>query len=369
MSEPVAHCLLNITTEQRASPFVLSANPDPGNRPVQLYPMRVTAWSQQAGVYDRQLPMALRSKLSGLRRIRLYCSERLESDLRLVVHGEGRLRFLGRRKEPYLETLTWLQSQSETLRYFYNQPETEIVESTRFFDNRGREVPPPGYLPTFGIFRHAQPVTGALVVSYQPGFFLYEVEYDAGESVMTEKAFREMKRAWLAGNIHDAWIPPVRVIALSGHQATQLTFARAFWPERSSASLLFQDEEKAPALGSGLYEVPGGYEVDPKQMSPCWVRCRDRIKPGATRFTQAELAAIQACFEKNSPKNSSHQYVESSRKSRTERIYSRSDPDTYIDIERTVSMTLEKKSVQGGLCEEGSLEGQTQTLSLRFKSH
>lgn len=369
MSEPVAHCLLPITTEQRESPFVLSVGQDLGNRPVQLYPMRVNAWSQQSGVYDRVLPIAVRTKLSGLRRIRLYCSERLETDVRLVVHGEGSTRCLGRRKEPLLETLTWVQSQSHALRFFYNQPETEIIASTRFFDNAGQEVAPPNYLPAHGLYRHPQPVTGAMVVSYQPGFFLYEVEYDTGASVMTEKAFSEMKRAWLAGNIRDAWIPPVRVIALSGQQATQLTFARAFWPDRSSASQLFQDEEKAPELGAGMHAVPGGYAVDPQQMSPCWLRCRDQIKPGGTVFTQSELAAIQACFTKNSAQKSSYQYVESSRKTRTERIYSRNDPDTYVDIERTVSMTLEKKSVQGGLCAEGGSDGQTQTLSLRFKSN
>ncbi|MBF0401477.1 MAG: hypothetical protein HQL90_11990 [Magnetococcales bacterium] len=367
MNPAIASCTLDVSPPQRESPFVLSTAPDLGNRPVQLYPMQVSAWSQRAGLYDPLLPMAVRTQSMGMRRVRLYCSERPEQDVRLVVHGGGAVRALGRRTEPRLETLTWLQSHDQSLRYYYNQPKATIVESTRFFDNNGQEVAKPLYDPAQGLFHHAQPVTGALVVSYEPGFFLYEIEYDTGESEMTAKAFQAMQRAWLAGNIRDALIPPVRIIALSGQQAAQTAFPRTFWPEHSSAALLFQDEVKAPVMGMDIHTAPGGYSVDLSRMSPCWLRCRDRLKPGATLFTQEELAAIQACVEKNSPQQSSYQYVESKRESRTERIYSRDDPDTYIDVERTIAMTLEKKSLQGGLCE--GEDGQSQTLSLRFKSN
>ncbi|MEO5352696.1 MAG: hypothetical protein H7835_05715 [Magnetococcus sp. XQGC-1] len=303
MTLPIAHCTLSVTTAQQPDPFLLSVDDDLGSRPLHLYPLQVGIWSQYAGVYDRYLPMALRMKKPGMRRVRLYCAERPESAVRLLANNGGEIRCLGRRREPLLETLTWVQAESQSLRYPYDQPAVTIRESTRFFDNDGKEVSKPTYLPALGTFRHQQPVTGAMVVAYQPGFFLYEIEYDTGGGEISAKAFQEIKLAWLAGNIRDAVIPRVRVIALSERQAAQISFPRSFWPEHSSADYSFQDTEK-----------------------------------------------VLACIDTHGMP--SYQYVESQRETVTERIYSKSDPNHYIDVQRTTALAFERRLLSGEPCAE-----------------
>ncbi len=319
MKPPMASCLLEVTTGQPPEPFALSLDNGLGSRPVLVNPLRVNAWSQQSGIYDALLPTALRLKGMGFRRVRLHCSNRPMGEVRLVVDGGGPYRPLGRRQEPIRETLTWLQSQSQFLRFGYDQPAVTILESTRFFDNDGQETSRPLYLPEQGLFRHAQPVTGAMVVEYQPAYFLYEIDYGTGEEMMSVKAFLEIKRAWLAGNIHDAALPPVRLIALSRHQAAQLAFPRAFWPLSSSATMQFQDTE-----------------------------------------------AVQSCLDENGQEQ--YQYVENSRETSSERIVSRNDPNSYVDILRTVSMAFERQPVNGGLCEEATAGSQSQKMFLRFQN-
>ncbi|MBF0462783.1 MAG: hypothetical protein HQL87_15510 [Magnetococcales bacterium] len=318
MNAPIAHCQVAVRSDQQAEPFVLVADHAPGSLPVQVYPLQIDAWSQQPGIYEAYLPLALRLKAWGLRRIRLYCSSRSDNEVRLVVGGGG-YRRLGRMGETRIETVTWVQTQTQSLRFFYDQPAVTILESTRFFDNNGQETTQPVYLPESGAFYHAQPVTGALVVAYQPGYLLYEIEYDTGESAMSAAEFQAVKLAWLAGNIHDATIPPVRVMAISRQQATQVTFPRSFWPACSSARLLFRDTE-----------------------------------------------ADQTCADSNGPE--SYQYVESKRETKAERIYSHNDPNTYVDILRTVAIAFELKPVNGGVCADAAASGQSATLNLRFQN-
>lgn len=319
MTHPIAHCTLAITTGQRPEPFVLTTGDDPGSRPVQVQPLQVTVWSQYPGMYDHYLLQALRLKSPGMRRIRLYCSNRSPTAVRLVAHGGGAVRCLGRRREPILETITWLQEQSHPLRYGYDQPAVTIRECTRFFDHAGNAVARPTYLPALGTFRHAQPVTGAMVVEYSPSFFLYEVEYSTGEGEVSAHAFQAVKLAWLAGNIRDAAIPPVRVIALSDPQAAQLSFPRTFWPEHASASYAFQDTER-----------------------------------------------VQHCIDQNGVPT--YQYVESKRETSTERIYSKSDPNNYVDVRRAVAISFERQPVSGEVCaEEGpALGAKEMRMMMRF---
>ena len=361
MSETTASYRLNVYPQQRSAPFVLRVGENLGSRPVQLYPLWVNAWSQQAGVYDHLLPMAVRMKWPGQGRIRLYCSQRPESEIRLLVRGGGRYRCLGRRMESRTEILTWVRSSGEFLRYGYDQPTVTILDRTRFYDSSGQESTAPVYEPSLGRFRHDHVVTGALVVSYQTGYFLYEIEYDSGAGELTETALRALKLAWLAGNIHDAMIPPVQVIALSGQQATQFSFARRFWPEHASATLSFQDEEAPPP--TILLHGGGLFYVNPDRMSNCWLQCRERIKPGATVFTRQELDAIEACLTNNASQGAG-QYVESQRESRSERIYSLQDPNVYIDVKRAVAVTF-KRQLDGG-CGVGA--GQAPTIRLRFNN-
>ena len=267
---------IDFSETQAREPFVLSLGDDQGSMPLRVYPLIVNSWSQKPGIYDALLDRALRMKVAGVRRIRLYCPAHSALESRLFVHG-GQHHYLGRRQEPLVETLSWNQEESHRLRFFYDQPTVRILEKTLFFDDDGEETSPPEYTPSQGTFRHVQKVTGSMVVEYYPGFSLYEIEYDTGEEQMTEKAFREVKRAWLAGNIRDAVIPAVRVMALNGKSATQLSFQRAFWPEHSSVRSWFQEEVSEPEM----VPVPGGFRFDPADaVDSCWSRCKEKIKPG-----------------------------------------------------------------------------------------
>ncbi|MEO5362457.1 MAG: hypothetical protein H7838_02345 [Magnetococcus sp. DMHC-8] len=318
-SHLLASCTLQVSAGQPPDPFVLQTGHDLGSRPVRLQPVRVNAWSLQTGIHDRFLPMAMQMQAPGLQRVRLYCADRPAQEVRLLVDGEGSARCLGRRQEPVVEILTWVQSRSQPLRFGYDQPPVTIRESTRFFDNDGQEVARPLYRSDLGAFQHGQPVTGALVVEYRPACFLYEIAYGTGEQVASAQGFQALKRAWLAGNIHDAVIPPVHIIALSRHQAAQLTLPRRFWPNSSSATLQFQDTE-----------------------------------------------ALQLCTEEHGQER--YQYVENGRETAAERIYSRHDPNSYVDILRTVAISFERQAVNGVPCTEAAAGGPSPQMLLRFQN-
>lgn len=362
MSGTVSSLKLDFLTSHRLEPFVLVSGDDQGSLPLRVYPMMVSAWSRKLGIYDAVLDGALRLKSPGKRRIRLYCPVRSSMDVRLLVHG-GRHRYLGRRKEPIIETLTWTRSKNDSLGFYYDRPEVTILEHTRFFDTDGHETSLPDYVPSQGIFRHAQEVTGAMVVEYRPGFSLYEIEYDLGDTQVTEQAFREIKLAWLAGNIRDATIPEVRIIALSGQNATQLSFSRSFWPEHSGVRQWFQEDISEPAMTV----VAGGFRFDPGLTDPCWLRCKEKIRPHDNYLTQEDRRAILACVEQG--KNPTYHYVERKRTVQTERIHSQNDPDTYVDVERPVELVFRFQRADDSPCVDPAPPNCCPELVLRFKSN
>lgn len=363
MTTSVASLKLDFTARQAREPFVLTEGDDQGSVPLRVYPMMVNSWSRKPGAYDALLDDTLHMKSPGIRRIRLYCPVRSAVETRLLVHG-GRQHYLGRRKEPRVETLTWTRNQSRTLRFFYDQPDVNILEQTRFFDNNGNETSPPQYVPSQGVFCHAQEVTGAMVVTYQPGFSLYEIQYDTGEEQVTEKAFREIKLAWLAGNIRDAPIPLVRVIAINNKNATQLTFQRNFWPEHSAARQWFQEDVKEPAMTP----VTGGFRVDPKGVrDPCWSRCKEKVRPDDNYLTAEDRQAILDCVEQGN--NPLYHYVESKRTIKIERLYSQNDPEVYVDVERPVELVFRFQRADDSPCADHSPPSCCPELVLRFKSN
>jgi hypothetical protein len=310
MSQFLGHCVLPVASRRPVAPFQLLRDQALGSRPLQLKPHRVYGWSRNPTYYAQDMPFAVQMEQEGLQRLRLYCADRPASAIRVLVDG-GRLgQLLGRRQDTVVETLTWVHSQSQFLRYPYDQPDVTIRASTAFYDRHGQAVAPPVYRAAQGLFHHAKAVTGALVVAYRPAYFLYEIHYDTGADMLSEQALRAIKLAWLMGNIEDAVLPEVRVIALSGQQATQLAFRRAFWPRASSAAAQFIPVEQLTELG-----------------------------------------------------NEEMVYLETAREVSRERIYSSQYPNNFIDILKTHSVTF---SPQPGAGQGRTSAGQSGKMMMRF---
>ncbi len=342
--------------------FDLRLADDRGARPVQVKPVVVPIWSRRPGIYDHLLTEALQMRATGRRRLRLYCPKSYANQVRMTVHG-GSTRCLGRRYEPMIETLTWVQGHDQRLRYHYDRPEAEIMERTRFFDVDGRETDPPVWLPAEGRFHHPQPVTGALVVAYRPGFSLYEIDYDTGVDRISPEWFREMQYAWLAGNIQDVAIPPVRVVAIAGERAAQTTFPRAFWPNRSTVRGGYEWPNGEPVL-----EPEGdGYRIRSESGADlCWRLCRQSIKPDGGFLSESELQAVRECVQQG--RNPIYHYVETKRTVRTERIYSVDDAEVYVDVERQVELVMKQRRVDAGPCPESEPAPCCPELVFRFRS-
>ena len=353
---------LEIAPRENEAPVVLRVADDPGATPVRVRPAVVPIWTHAPGAYDDLLDGALLLREPGRRRVRLYCPAASAAQARLTVHG-GTARYLGRRTAPLLETLTWVQAQQRRLPLFHDRPEAVVVEQTRFFDADGREVDPPAYLPEEGLFRHRLPVTGALVVEYRPGFSLYEIEYDTGADQISPEWFREMRRAWLAGNIADAAVPPVRVIAVSGDRAAQVSFPRAFWPNRSTVRGGYAGETAEPRL-----EPDGeGYRIEAESWAdPCWRQCREMVKPDGKMLSDAELQAVRDCVERS--RHPTYHYVETERTVRVERIHSPDDAEVYVDVERPVRLVMKHQRSDGGPCAAPDPDPCCPELVFRFKS-
>ncbi|WP_130471749.1 hypothetical protein [Candidatus Magnetaquicoccus inordinatus] len=295
MSRLLAHCMIPVGSRKPSAPFHLQLDKEIGNLPLLVHSHGVYGWSRSPSYYEADLPYALRLEKEGKQRIRLYCSERPANAVRLLVDGGSMGQLLGRRQQRVVETLTWVQSQSCYLRYHYDQPQVTIREATPFYDRNGKEVPPPLYRAEQALFQHSKVVTGALLVEYQPAYFLYEIPYGTGEELLTEKAFREIKLAWLMCDTKNAALPEVRVIALSGTQATLLSFKRDYWPPSSTA---------------------------PAQFVPA-----ERLSPNGEHIV----------------------YLETGRETSMERIYSSQNPNNYVDVRKTHSVSFAPQNGnQGG---------------------
>ncbi|MBF0180713.1 MAG: hypothetical protein HQM03_11890 [Magnetococcales bacterium] len=345
--------------ERNREPFALQAAVDPGGSPVQVRPFTVPAWTLDPTQYEGFLDQALVMEESGRRRVRLYCADALAGGVRLLVLG-GAHRNLGRRQEPMLEILSWTQAATRRLRFHHDQPAVRLVDRTAFYNDRGEEVGAPEYDQASGAFHHPQEVTGALLVEYRPGFTLYEIEYDTGAAQIPPEWFREMKLAWLAGNIHQAAIPPVRVIAIGTRAADQISFAREFWPYHSSVLTGFRSV-RAPTFET----TDNGYKITPKPLDdPCWQRCKEMIRPNDPYLTAAELVALHDCVQRG--KNPKFQYVEESRSVRVERLFAPDNPEVWLDVARPVELVMKLQRADSGVCDGQAPSGCCPELRLRF---
>ncbi|MBF0262455.1 MAG: hypothetical protein HQL97_11565 [Magnetococcales bacterium] len=362
MTTPHDALLLTLTPRAKAErpPFELRVADDHGAHPVQVRPALVANWTleQPLEAYARWLDQALLQVAPGVKRVRLYCTRASAGAVRLTVMG-GSASALGRRQEPLIETLTWVRARVKRLRYHHDRPVAHILEHSRFFDAQGAEIHPPRFDPESASFIHDQEVTGALVVSYTPEFSLYEITYDNGASQASPELFREMRLAWLAGNIHDASVPPVRIIAVGPDDADQLAFARAYWPARADTPSGHQGKEPEPFSKEG-----NGYRYRPPAKPTCWDRCKQAVQPEGSLLSEREMNAIRDCVE--AAQNPKFQYVEESRQVRMERIYAPGSTEIYIDVERTVEMVLKLKRADGNPCEQSTQNGCCPELTLRF---
>lgn len=343
-------------------PFVLQSGDDQGSVPIRVRPMVVGSWTRTQGVYDDFLDQALLMTAHGSRRVRLYCAEAVAPGVRFTVAG-GSHRCLGRRWGTVTETLTWVRSQTRRLPFFYDAPQAKVVDHTRFFDNDGQEAALPDYHPGQGAYHHPQAVTGAMVVEYQPGFSLYEVQYDTGESRILPARFREMKLAWLAGNIGDVEVPPVLVIAMAQGQAAQLALPRDFWPHRAWARQGYSFAPQEPEL------IPdgAGYRLqETRATHACWVACKEKIRPDGNFLTAADVEAIRACVEQS--QSPIYHYVETARSTRVERIFDPNDDSVYIDVERPTELKMRYQRADDGPCDQAPPVSCCPELTLRFKS-
>ncbi|MBF0629543.1 MAG: hypothetical protein HQL89_00965 [Magnetococcales bacterium] len=185
----------------------------------------------------------------GVQRVRLYCSEAVAKTANLTVSSDCTVRLIGRRYEPVTETIHFNRSTRGRLRYFYDRQEPKIEHKSQFWLTDGREADTPVFDRQSGTFVSMSEVTGSMIVTYSPGFSLYEVTYRVGKSLVSEEHFNRMRDAWLKGDINTVPIVPVRVYAQSKWHATQASFQRKFWPT-GTAQLSFNK-------GSQYTEQPG----------------------------------------------------------------------------------------------------------------
>ena len=340
---------LDFLSRQKRSSFVLVAGDDLGSSPIQVKPKSVGAWSRRKDKMDRYrenyeklLPTTLQMTAPGIRRLRLYCSRETARSARLSVHV-GKATTLGRRREKLIETLTWTNRQSQSLRFAYDAANPVIVDNTRFFAEDGREVDAPTLIPGQGIYHHAEPVTGAMVVEYEPEFSLYEIEYEMGEEQIDAARFREMKLAWLAGNIRDADIPPVHVTALAEGHATRIAFQRRFWQEGSTSKRGYASDKEEPTVEQMITFV---------EDDPCWQACRQKVVGDKVDLEFEDYLAIQRCVEAaNAP--AQLQYVETARENTVKRLYDGLGGNTYIDFNYPTTLTMKLARVDGmEMCDE-----------------
>ncbi|MBF0212195.1 MAG: hypothetical protein HQM00_01380 [Magnetococcales bacterium] len=340
--------------------FELRAIEERGSVPLQVRPVLVPAWTRTDALeeYAPWLDKALIQIAPGRKRVRLYCSREVASRSRLTVQGGVPLP-LGRRQEPLVETLVWVQTHSKRLRHFHDRPQARILDHTRFYDRDGQELPLPEYDPDSASFHHPQAVTGALVVEYTPGYSLYEIVYDSGEAQLSAEWFREMKLAWLAGNIHDATIPVVRVIAIGPEMVDQLTFTRNFWPSHAGVRTGFRALDDEPFVREG-----DGYRYIPRADHSCWERCKERVQPDRALLTTKEMIAVRNCVSaEQAPR---FHYVEESRVVRTERISAPDNPELYIDVARPVELVMKLKRADDAVCDQQPPAGCCPEITLRF---
>ncbi|MBF0309804.1 MAG: hypothetical protein HQL56_09770 [Magnetococcales bacterium] len=238
---------------QTDAPFelVTDDNDQGGAAPVRVawpeFVVQVDDWNKIR--YQNRPFVPLDMLQPGRKRVKLFCSRTASQGLTLLVDNGPRSLILdnqnvtvntafslGRRSDSVLEDLTWNGEVRKRLRFFYDQPEVEVIQKTVFRNRQGQSIDSPRYDRQRGEFFCPGEAIGAMVVRYRPAFSLFEILYDSGESVVSPEHFIEMQKAWSCGDIHATEVPPVRLIALSpAGKSDTASFERSYWPSGTPA--------------------------------------------------------------------------------------------------------------------------------------
>jgi hypothetical protein len=371
MSQVSAGLTLNFTPSSSAENqvFQLEVSDNGGKKPVHLRPQFVLHWSWNNGLSGKWTATDLAMISSGKRRVRLYCNDLSPLDINLYITG-GDAEYIGERQAVRRESFSWNNSKTNRLAYWYSTAEAKIVHTTRFFTMDGEEVDPPVLNTQTGIISHTEKVIGSLIVEYEPTFYLYEVTYDAGvqdDSQETIERKTEMLTAWLAGNINDADIPPVGLIALAPGRATQGSFQREFWPDRADSHEGYKEETTTTTY------TPAEEEEPPNDPDPCWEACWQSIG-SPWPLSPWDREAIQSCMN-NKGERPDIFYKESSREDLTVRVFAKDEQgqdieNEYIEVKRPlrVVFSLQKTGGSESVC-NGTPENDpdlSQSIEFRF---
>lgn len=184
--------------------FQMVMDDNGGKKPVHIKPIFVLNWSWSNGRGGKWEASDLVFVKSGIRRIRLYCSDVSSLDVTMYVNG-GSAEYIGERQAEIRESFSWNSSQDNRLAYWHSAGDAVIVHTTKFFDADGAEISRPILNTQTGEIHHDEKVTGSLIVEYNPTFLLYEITYDSGvtnEAVNDVQVRKmEMLTAWLAGKV------------------------------------------------------------------------------------------------------------------------------------------------------------------------
>ena len=364
MSKVVTDFQINFSAQAGGEPFTLEVDDGIGAEPVKVYRYVSTGeWVDH--VYTILTPRGIRTGRNGKKRVRLYCSEAIAQKVMVRVYRatpQGSVTCLGRRFEPIIETLTWNNSRVSRLQYPYDNPDVAILDHTWFIDADGNDLPIPVRMPNTPEFMSEQEVTGTLVVRYSPGFTLYEIPYDIGESFISADRFMEITDAWWQGNIEDALPPSVEVLAIAPGLSARLSFRRNHNPtgQQNIASeplpdpVIVQDAD-----GNAIVTNEDSIDQD------CWEKCKKMLFPDENINTFEKTKAVKNCVASN--KNPSYQYVEQSRQTKTDRINSSDNPELYIDVERATQIVLRLQRADGCPCNDPNAPTGSPEIVLRFK--
>lgn len=195
----------------------------------------------------------LRTITPGTRRLRIFCPKRLRPGLRLQCNGQAKR--IGARRTSIQEAVQFQGSRQQRLRFPYDRPSPTVEYQSAFLDSSGKTTKSlPKYDPRLGGYVSDQDVTGAMVVSYEVEYGLWEISYDSGRSgARNNTAWRKMQEAWMTGA--PLTLPPLTVIVTTGHLAQLVSFQREVMPRQAQSEFAWS---KVDGGWSGVFtEKPG----------------------------------------------------------------------------------------------------------------
>ena len=373
---------INFSAKSEGEPFDLVEDNDPGSKPVTVWTVLVPTetktelrWVPEyrtgsfilvPGHYEERTfvvsgEWAFRHK-EGFKRIRLYCSREISPKVKLKI-GNSSLGYmsLGRRSGILYESITFNGAKMGMVKYGYGTPNVEVLDHTGFVDAEGTDVDPPTQVGSNGIFNTPIPVTGTLTVRYSPEYTLFSIPYDPTGNHLSAVALKEMITAWNRGNINDAHTPTLEVLAIAPGLSARLSLRRDYFPMGRQYPAMPPEEIKEP-------EVVKNKIVNQPQPDSCWDKCKKLLFPDISYLEVVQnreyKKAVNDCSD--SRKSPKYQYVETSRKTRQDRIQSPDDPTSYIDIDRTVEIVLTLQRVDGCPCEDPNAPTGSNELVFRF---